>query len=377
MATSVDLEHRPLTRGPRGAASDAPLRRAAGSGFRLRLAVAAGLMGAGALVVAAVVGGAAGTSAIADPGAVTRWGLLVARTVYDVTAMGTIGILVVAVVLLSTASSALSTESQRLVRVAGRWSVAWVTAAAVSVPLTLSDVAGIPVWETLAPDVFPLAADLPQTRALLSSAWLAALVAVGSARCRSTALGWLLLVTGVGALLPLLLSGHTGHGDQQAAAVIGLTSHVLAAAVWVGGLLALGVHVRSADLLAVALPRYSRVALACFALVATSGIVMGWVALTEPGELLSTAYGQLLLGKTAALGALGALGHRQRRRALPSVAARRPHAFLRLAAVEIAIMVATAGLAVGLSRTAPPDGGDHAAAVTSMTDVRRAEAART
>ena len=147
--------------------------------------------------------------------------------------------------------------------------------------------------------------------------------------------------------------------------MVGLATHVIAASVWLGGLLALGVHVRSTDLLAEALPRYSRVALACFTLVAVSGVVMGWVALTEPRELLTTPYGQLLLGKTAALGTLGVLGHLHRQRTLPAAAAWRPRAFRRLAAVELVVMVATAALAVGLSRTAPPDGGDHAAAIAT------------
>lgn len=374
MAISVDLEQPHLTRSPCAARPTAAPSRSAISG-RAGLVVAATSLGATALVVASVVGKAAEAPAISDPGVVTRWGLLVSRAVYDVTAMGTIGVLVVAVVLLSTASGALSLESQRLVRIAGRWATVWSIAGLLSVPLVLSDVAGIPVWEVLAPDVLAVAAELPQTRALLSSGWLAALVVVGSRRCRSGALGWLLLVTAMGALLPLLLTGHTGHGDQQAAAVLGLASHVLAASVWLGGLVALGVHARSTDVLVESLPRYSRVALTCFATVAVSGLVMGWVALTEPGHLVSTPYGQLLLGKTVALGTLGALGHRHRRRTLPSVAAGRPRAFLRLAAVELVVMVATAGLAVGLSRTAPPDGGDHAAALTSTQTVVRSTSA--
>jgi len=368
MATTVDLG-RPDLKRSRGADRPVNPTRLTTAPRRVGLAVAAGALGTTALVVATLVGKGAEASAIADPGVVSRWGLVMLRMVYDLAAMATIGVLVVAVVLLSATSGGLSPHSQRLVRIAGRWAALWAAAGALSVPLVLSDVAGIPVWQVLAPDVLPLAADLPQTRALLSSAWLAALVAVGSRRCRSGALGWLLLVTGVGAFLPLLLTGHTGHGDQQAAAVVGLATHVLAAAVWLGGLLALGVHVRSADLLAEALPRYSRVALACFALVAVSGVVMGWVALTEPQQLLTTAYGQLLLAKTAALGSLGVLGHWHRQRTLPAAAAWRPRAFVRLAAVELVVMVATAGLAVGLSRTAPPDGGDHAATITSTTTV--------
>ena len=369
MTTSVDLDHARVTRSrpPARQTTDPQPGTAAGRG---RLAVVAGAVAAVALAAAAVVGGAAGAPVVSDPGVLTRWGLLVLRAVYDIGGMATIGVLVVAVVLVP-AAAVLSDDAQRLVRTAGRWSAVWAAAGALSVPLVLSDVVGLPVWKVLAPDMLALATELPQTRALLSSAWLAALVAFGARRCQSLTMGRLLLVTGLGAFLPLLLTGHTGHGDQQAAAVVGLATHVTAASVWLGGLLALGVHLRSTDLLAEALPRYSRVALACFALVAVSGVVMGWVALTEPRELLTTPYGQLLLAKTAALGTLGVLGHWHRQRTLPAVAAWRPRAFRRLATVELVVMVATAALAVGLSRTAPPDGGDHAAGVTSTTPVVR------
>jgi putative copper resistance protein D len=331
---------------------------------RRRLALAAAAAAALTLGVASVAGGAAAAPLLADPGVLSRWGLLAVRTGYDVTAMATIGVLVAAVVLLP-ASGALSPHGARLVRVAGRWAAAWAAAGALSVPLVLSDVSGLPVWQVLSPDMMPLAADLPQTRALLSSAWLAALVALGARWCSTVFTGRLLLVTAIGALLPLLLTGHTGHGDQYLTAVLGLAGHVTAASVWVGGLLALGVYLRSADLLVVALPRYSRVALVCFAVVAGSGLLMGWISLSAPADLWGTPYGRLLLAKTAALTVLGLIGHLHRRHTLPAVAARRPRAFLALAAVELVVMAATAGLAVGLSRTAPPEGGDHAAAATS------------
>lgn len=331
------------------------------------LVLAAAIACAASLGVASVVGGAADASVVSDPGVLSRWGLLVMRTVYDITAMATIGVLVVAVVLLRPTAGVLSCESERLVLLAGRWSAVWAAAGALSVPLVISDMTGMPVWKVLAPDVLSLAADVPQTQALLSSAWLAVVVTIGSRRCRSPVLGALILVIGIAALLPLLLTGHTGHGDQHDIAVAGLAAHVTAAAVWAGGLLALGVHLRSAGTLVLALPRYSRVALACFTAVALSGLLMGWVSLAEPRELVTTPYGQLLLGKTAALGVLGAFGHWHRRRTVVAVGAGRPQAFLSLAAVELVVMAATVALAVGLSRTAPPDAGDHAAAAMSAT----------
>ncbi len=365
MTTSVDLDQTTVTsrRSPAPKAVDPQLGARMSRG---RLALLAAGVASVALAGAAVVGGAAGAPVVSDPGVLTRWGLLVLRTVYDIGGMATIGVLVVAVVLVP-AAAVLSDEAQRLVRTAGRWSAVWAGTGALSVLLVLSDVTGLPVWKVLAPDMLALATELPQTRALLSSAWLAALVAFGARRCQSVTMGRLLLVTGLGAFLPLLLTGHTGHGDQQVAAVLGLATHVTAASVWVGGLLALGVYLRSSQVLAVALPRYSRVALGCFTLVALSGVVMAWVALRTPSDLLTTPYGRLLLAKAALLGALGVFGHWHRRRTLPAVAAWRPRAFVALAAVELVVMAAAAGLAVGLSRTAPPDGGDHAASVVSTT----------
>ena len=364
MTTSADLDRRVRRTSTPASGPRIAVEPGAAGPSRRRLALAAAAASALGLTVAAVVGGAAAAPLLADPGLVSRWGLLAVRAGYDIAAMATIGVLVVAVVLLP-AAGALSVEAERLVRVAGRWSAAWSVVAALSVTFVLSDIVGTPVWQVLSPDVLPLAADLPQTRALLSSAWLAALVAFGARWCSTVVMGRLLLVTAIGALLPLLLTGHTGHGDQYLTAVLGLAGHVTAACVWVGGLLALGVYLRSAELLAVVLPRYSRVALVCFAVVAGSGLLMGWISLSAPADLWGTPYGQLVLGKTAALAVLGLLGHRHRERTLPAVAARRPRAFLALAAVELVVMAATAGLAVGLSRTAPPEGGDHAAGVTS------------
>ncbi len=360
--TAADLAERATipSAPPAGRAHEAAL----GAPSRGRLALAAAAASGVALTVAAVVGGAANAPLLADPGALSRWALLLVRTAYDVTGMATIGVLVAAVVLLP-ATGALSPHGERLVRVAGLWAAAWATTGALSVLLVLSDVSGMPVWQVLSPDVLPLATDLPQTRALVSSAWLAGLVALGARGCSTVVMGRLLLVTGIAALLPLLLTGHTGHGDQQLAVLAGLSAHVTAASIWLGGLLALGVYLRRADMLAAVLPRYSGVALACFVLVAGSGLLLGWVALAAPGDLVDTPYGRLLLGKTLALIVLGLLGHRHRRRSLPAVAAGRPRAFLALAAVELVLMAATAGLAVGLSRTAPPEGGDHAAAGAS------------
>lgn len=357
--------------GARGEGAGSPASPTAPEGRRaagplVAVAAAAALLAALALVSASRLGGAGAPQLVADPGPLTRWGLLVVRVGYDVAAIGTVGTLVVAVLLLRPVGGRLGLDAGRLVRLASRWALAWSATGVLGTLLGLADAIGVPVWTVLAPDVLPLALELPGTRALLSSAWLAALVVVFTRWGRSPAGGALLLLVAGVALLPPLLTGHAAHGEDHAAAVTGLGVHVVAASVWVGGLLAVAAHLRrSPQALAAVLPRYSALALACFVAVGASGALVGWAALAGPGQLWSTPYGRLLLGKVAALVVLGGLGALHRRRTLAAAARHRPRAFLALAVVELLLMAGTAGLAVGLSRTEPPRS-DHAAAAAVL-----------
>ena len=70
----------------------------------------------------------------------------------------------------------------------------------------------------------------------------------------------------------------------------------------------------------------------------------------------------LILGKVAALIALGWFGTMHRRRTLRELDAGRPHAFRRLAAGEIVVMASALALGVTLSRTSPPPPDDLAPA---------------
>jgi putative copper export protein len=110
--------------------------------------------------------------------------------------------------------------------------------------------------------------------------------------------------------------------------------------------------VRRSTSLAVALPRFSALALGCFVAVAGSGAVSAWTRLEQPEQLWTTGYGGLLLAKAAALALLGGAGWLHRRRSLPGVAAGDRGAFVRLAAAEVGLMGVALGLAVALSRTA-------------------------
>ena len=98
--------------------------------------------------------------------------------------------------------------------------------------------------------------------------------------------------------------------------------------------------------------RYSTLAGVCFAVVALSGVVNAALRLGT-FSALATTYGLLVVGKVIALGLLGVAGVLHRRRVIPRLGTERS-AFARLAAVELIVMGATVGLAVALSRSAPP-----------------------
>lgn len=113
------------------------------------------------------------------------------------------------------------------------------------------------------------------------------------------------------ALVALAASGHAA-AAQPRALTVGIDSvHLLAAGVWVGGILALATlrppgGWRGEEGRAM-LRRFSRVALPAFALTALMGILRATEELSGLGDLISSAYGRVLDVKVLAIGAMVAL----------------------------------------------------------------------
>ncbi|OLT20325.1 hypothetical protein BJF78_35665 [Pseudonocardia sp. CNS-139] len=159
----------------------------------------------------------------------------------------------------------------------------------------------------------------------------------------------------------MTFTGHSASGGAHDVATDSLVLHVLAASLWVGGLVAvLGTAAaRGPDreaALATAVPRFSRLALVCWLALAVTGMVNTLVRIPL-GALPGSEYGLLVLVKAGALLALGGLGVLHRRRTVGAAARGEPRALLRLGGVEVLVMLATIGVAVALGRTAPPDTG--------------------
>jgi len=319
--------------------------------------------GAVAAVVSLVLLGVTGSlraagGGLLDPGAVTRYVLPAARAVHDVAASATIGLLVLAAWAVAP-SPGKSTDSlagprRLMVRSATVSALIWAGAGLVVLVLTAADVAGYsPTTSGFSVIFFSFTFQLELGRALLVSLLLVLLVAVlCTLATRIVAVAWA-AVFALLAVLPLSLAGHASGSADHMVAVDSLAMHLVGAVLWVGGLVALVlVGARLGDQRETVVRRYSTLALACFVLVSFSGVVN---AALRVGSFagLATPYGLLVIGKVVALSLLGIAGYLHRRRTIPRLGSDRS-AFARLAGVEVVVMGATVGLAVALSRSAPP-----------------------
>lgn len=348
MTALAPLDH------PRPSASAEPQERTG----RRRAAVLGVAVGLGALLFWALAIGDGRTPETGLPGAgrLVEWGLPLSTLAGRVAAVGTVGTLLFAAVLRPGSAGAPPPESRRALRAAAGWALAWTVATTLGGLLTLSRLLGTAPTSLSWASVRVFVEDTGTGRAALLGAALTGVVAVAATRS-SRAGAQALLAVALGALLlPVWLSGHSSASDDHLLAVGTLGVHVVAATVWVGGLLALLVHGRREGA-AEAAPRFSRLALVCFLATAGSGVLAAVLVLgctAAAVAALGTGYGALLIAKTAALSLLGVLGWQHRRSTLPRLRAGEHRSFRRFATVEIALMLATVTLAVALAASPPP-----------------------
>ncbi|MCG5471714.1 bifunctional copper resistance protein CopD/cytochrome c oxidase assembly protein [Micromonospora sp. LAH09] len=344
-------------------------RRHSFAGYGWFVTVAAVISGVVLLVLGLRVGGAltAALPGLPDAGPFTTRALPAVRLLADGLATVTVGMLVTAAFLLPGDGRSVSPHGYLLLRRAGVAALGWSVTALALMVLTVSDLLGQPLATLRPATVVSFATTISQGQSLTVQAGLALAVAVLSRSGVSRGLAATVTILALVAVLPPAFTGHSAGAGNHQIAVTSLALHILAAAVWVGGLVAL-LMVRRSRLLADAATRYSRLALGCFVAVSVSGLANAAVRLGAVDQLWQSRYGWLVLGKLAALLILGALGAAHRVRTLPALRAGRRWAFGRLAAGELTVFAATVGLAVALSRspTPIPDDGVDADPITEL-----------
>ena len=199
--------------------------------------------------------------------------------------------------------------------------------------------------------------------------WLAraciAVVLVVLARWRLPALG-----LGIALLVTTSLAGHANAlGGLTLAADL---THVVAAAVWTGGLafVVLALAFAGPDrwmLAARTVPRFSMLAVASVAVLLVAGVTNGYLEVRSWHGLFTTTYGLLVVAKAALLLPVLALGAYNNRYAVPrlraqiaSVVERRR--FVRSALAELAIVLVIVGVTAALVAEPPPKASAAAAA---------------
>jgi putative copper resistance protein D len=297
------------------------------------------------------------TDGLPTAGAFVAWALPLTQLAKEAFATLTVGMLLAAAVLVRPAGGGLGETGLRCVRAAVPFALAWAGCSGFALALSLADFMTVPLPRLGTVDgLAGLAWSLGPARALLIVTVTAAVVAVGSRLVRGTGGAVALLVVAAFGLLPPVYAGHAATATDHTVAISGMMVHVLAVAVWVGGLAAIVFRLRRAhEELPVAVARFSRIALGCYVAAAVSGLAGAWVRLGSVDQLWTTPYGLLLTGKVVLLAVLGYIGWLHRSTTIAKLRrGRSAWPFLRLAAGELAVMAAAIGLAVALARTAPP-----------------------
>ncbi|WP_052090462.1 copper resistance D family protein [Modestobacter caceresii] len=307
-----------------------------------------------------------------EAGLLVEWGGPVITLAARIAAVGTVGTLLFAAVLLPAGAGQLAPQARRAVSTASAWALAWALATSLGGLLTVSRLVGVAPTALDGSSVRVFLLDTGAGRAVLLVTAITAGLAVAARPGTGRGGARLLLAGALAALVvPVVLSGHSSAAEDHLVAVTTLAVHVVAASLWVGGL---GALLRYGRATPAAAGRYSAVALWCFGATAVSGVLAAGVVLGGAGAVvaaLGTGYGVLLLGKTLGLTVVGLLGWQHRRRTLPQLRAGQPGAFRRLAVVETAVLLATVALAVALAASPPP----VAAGVGSATAAPAAPAA--
>lgn len=303
--------------------------------------------------------GVAPVPGVADPGAVVLFAIPIVRVLLDIAAVATVGLSLLSVLVGYDRPASTEPIMAFARRAAVASALVWSVSALVALMLQAYEFR--PGRSTIGlGDVWDYVLRVGAGKALLIVAVLAfGLTLLGALAVRHGEKVPAEARVGLGlfALLPLPVTGHASNWVYHDYTMISMELHVLSAVAWTGGLAAMGILLAGdRDLLAHALPRFSKLATVCLGLSAATGLFNGIIEIQlNPTMsfwtgLFTTPYGLLVLGKVACVGGIALIGAHLRWRLLPLIAAHRPTAFARWATLELSVMGLAYGFAVVLTR---------------------------
>ncbi|MET0813127.1 MAG: cytochrome c oxidase assembly protein [Microbacterium sp.] len=314
------------------------------------------------LVVAALIavvwglayGGGAAELAIGDPGPFARWGLPIAKLFVNLSAAGMAGVLVTALFTLKAGERPFDVALDA----ASVSAAVFTISAAATGFLTFIDAfnPSLSAGPEFGAQLGRFLVETEPGRTWLITTVAGAMLTVLTFAVRSWTATLFVAILSIAALVPMGTQGHSGEEAFHHEAMTALILHIIAAAVWLGGLLLMVIvrPLQDREGTAAMLARYSSIALAAFVVVAISGTVRAAIGLRDWSALFSP-YGLILMVKVVALVSIGVLAAWYRRRLIGRLredgASRR---FWGLIALELALMGIASGAAAALARTPPP-----------------------
>lgn len=340
-----------------GSRGDEPVRFlgvTSGAGLTMALVVAAGLV--------AVLAGSAVAAPVPipgiNPGPVVRYGIPVVRLLLDFAAAAAVGLALLPK-LLGFGNPARTEPVLALTRRPAVWAaILWLVTALASILLLTAELAPGEIITPAA--VWRYVTSIAAGKGLALSAacaavlwWLARLAVRHGERVPAEARVGVALF----GLLPLPLTGHASNWYYHDLSMVSMELHVTGSALWAGGLSVLVIALaRRRELLAIALPRFSRLATWCVFIVGISGIANGLLELylspitSLPESLWQTRYGVMVLAKAACLGVVAVIAIRVRWHIMPAAAAGKRTAFAAWCGWEVTVLSVAFAVAVVLTR---------------------------
>ena len=230
-------------------------------------------------------------------------------------------------------------------------SLIWMLSNLVFIVLTLANILNSSVSEVVQPNILrSFLLQIPLGQYLFTQLLLSILISIIVPRFNSIGTGTFLLLATLLAIVIPVFQSHSASSGSHSMAIGSLAIHVIALALWVGGVFALAFL--APDSRANAVPRFSVLALWAAIAVVVSGSINAFIRL-DFKEAWNSSYAYLVIGKVVLTAGLIVIGYLHRKN-LKKSSELKGSKFLQLILAEVVIMTVTLALGSLLASRQPP-----------------------
>ena len=230
-------------------------------------------------------------------------------------------------------------------------SLIWMLSNLVFIVLTLANILNSTVSEVVQPNILrSFLLQIPLGQYLFTQLLLSILISIIVPRFNSIGTGTFLLLATLLAIVIPVFQSHSASSGSHSMAIGSLAIHVIALALWVGGVFVLAFL--APDSRANAVPRFSVLALWAAIAVVVSGSINAFIRL-DFKEAWNSSYAYLVIGKVVLTAGLIVIGYLHRKN-LKKSSELKGSKFLQLILAEVVIMTVTLALGSLLASRQPP-----------------------